>query len=195
MTFPPDFTMPKEKTVTAQAAAQSIAGLAPARRVVVQAGGCAGLWPLALAHYFAHVVTFEPDAQNFTCLRANVAARPNISAFDYALGNEAKLVGLTRPKPGAGLWRIDGDGDVQMIRLDDFVADLTVDALVLDVEGSEVAALKGAETLIATHRPLLWFEFLHHTEAIEAVLAEYGYTPPERGLGGDCYSVHSSRAH
>lgn len=192
MTYPPDFTYPHEKLATAARAAQSIAGLASGHRGVVQAGGCSGMWPLALAPYFERVYTFEPEPMNVQCLRANVADARNISASACAVGDRRASVGLTRPKVQAGLWRVDGDGDIPMVRLDDVVDD-AVDAIVLDVEGFEVQALRGAERLIAEHRPLLWFEFLHHIEAIEAFLAAHGYMKPMHGMGGDCYSIHATR--
>lgn len=193
MTYPPDLTRPQEKTVTAQVAAQAIADLVPLRRVVVQAGGCAGLWPLALAHYFDKVFTFEPAPQNFACLRANIAAAPNVVAARCALGDRCASVGLARDKAQAGLWRVEGEGAVAMVPLDDVLGDTPVDALVLDIEGSEVQALCGAARLIATHRPVLWFEFLHHTTAIEDFLRAHDYTAPLTGIGGDCFSVHTSR--
>jgi FkbM family methyltransferase len=190
--YPPDFTFPKEKTVTAEVAAHTIATMASDHRVVVQAGGCSGLWPLALAKHFKQVYTFEPATINFKCLKANVASVGNIAAFPCALGDKRQGVGLTRPKVGAGLWRVDGDGDVPMVPLDDILGDVVVDAIVLDVEGSEVQALRGAERLITAHRPLLWFENIHNTQAIEAFVMAHGYTVPARGVGGDCYSIHTS---
>lgn len=193
MVFPPDFTYPHQKVITAHVAAQCIAGLVSEHRAVVQAGGCSGLWPLALAHYFDHVYTFEPAPTNFRYLQANIVSTPNISARECALGDTQAWVGLTRPKPHAGIWRVSGDGEVLMEPLDDVVGDEPIDAIVLDVEGSEVAALRGAERVITTHRPLLWFEYLSHTDEIDAVLAGYGYAPAARGIGGDCYSVHRTR--
>lgn len=193
--FPPDFTGPVLKTATARCAAESIANLAPARRAVVQAGGCSGLWPLVLAMHFERVYTFEPAPTNFECLRMNIADTPTISAFAGALGATSRYVGMTRPKPKAGLWRVEGEGDIPMVALDHFLGDVAVDAIVLDVEGSEVSALQGAVRLIDAYRPLLWFEAIHNTDALEAFVAAHGYTRPARGMGGDCYSVHTSRVH
>lgn len=193
MTYPPDFTFPAQKQLTAYAVAQTIADLVPDRRAVVQAGGCAGLWPLALAHYFDHVYTFEPEPSNFQCLKANVADVPNVVACSCALGEAHKRVGMTRPKAGAGLWQVSGPGPIQMVPLDDVLGDTAIDAIVLDVEGAEVQVLRGATRVIAAHRPLLWFEFLHHVEAITAFLDAHGYAPPVQGIGGDAYSVHRSR--
>lgn len=186
--YPPDFTRPGEKWFTAQLVAGAVARLAPGRRTVVQAGGCSGLWPLALAIGFARVYTFEPEPQNFACLAANVAHTPQIIAQQAALGATRGRVGLTRPRVGAGLWRVEGTGTIPRVALDD-VLDEPIDAIVLDVEGSEVQALQGAARLIATHRPLLWFEFLHQRAAIVDWLAGVGYTVPRPGVGQDWYSV------
>lgn len=193
MTFPPDFTFPKDKIVTAHVAAKMIADLLPERRTVVQAGGCAGLWPLALAHYFPRVYTFEPAPANFACLKANVAETPTIVAVQAALGATFGRVGLTRPRPKAGLWRVEGDGDIPLVPLDAVLGETPIDALVLDVEGSELAALRGAERLIARDHPLLWFEFTDHTAELTAFLADHGYGSRTKGVGGDMYSVHASR--
>lgn len=189
MTFPPDFTYPHSKIATAQMAAQVIGTLAPRKRVVVQAGGCSGLWPIALSRYFERVYTCEPDAVNFQCLQANVASIPNIVASQCALGDRRASVGLTRSKPQAGLWQVDGDGDIPMVPLDELIFSNAVDAIVLDVEGYELQALTGAEKLIADNRPLLWFEFLNHESEIEAFLRDHGYSSPKHGIGGDRYSV------
>ena len=192
MIFPPDFTYPAEKTAAASVAACVIAARSPRRGAVVQAGGCAGLWPLALADHFQQVFTFEPDPENFRCLRANVRSTPTISAYDYAVRDVRGYVGLTRPKPKAGLWQVEGDGDIKAIALDDVLLDIAVDAIVLDVEGSEPAALRGATRLIVMHRPLLWFEYLHHTDAIDTFLGAHGYVPAHPAFGSDYYSVHAS---
>lgn len=170
--------------------AQVIAALVPQRRAVVQAGGCAGMWPLALAKRFDHVYTFEPDPVNAACLQDNVADVANITAYACALGDQAQRVGLTRPKPGAGLWRVDGLGDIPVVVLDTLLPDIAVDALVLDVEGSELAALRGAERLVNTHRPLLWLEFTSNVAAIESWVVAHGYPQPTPAFGRDRYSVY-----
>lgn len=193
MTVPPDFHALRQKQVTAHVAARMIATLVVRRGAVVQAGGCAGLWPLALSHYFSRVYTFEPDPVNFQCLKANVAAAPQVVAMPCALGETFRSVGLTRPKAGAGLWRVEGEGAIPMVPLDAVCGTTPIDALVLDVEGSEVQAWQGAAGIIATHRPLLWFEALQHQTALTEALDAYGYAPPHPGIGGDWYSVHRSR--
>ncbi len=192
MIYPPDFTHPKDKTVAAHVAARMISDLVSQRRAVVQAGGCAGLWPLALSMYFDRVYTCEPDPTNFKCLWENIAETPSISAFQCAIGETYAHVGLTRPKAKAGLWRVDGDGDIPMLPLDDILGPIAVDAIVLDVEGYEAHALKGAERLITENHPLLWFEYNHNQAEIDSFLVSHGYAPAVQGVGGDKYSLHAS---
>ncbi len=77
-----------------------------------------------------------------------------------------------------------------MTTIDDAIGDIPIDAIVLDVEGLEVMALRGAERTIAAHHPLIWCEFLHNTVEIESFLRDHGYTAPVKALGGDVYSTH-----
>jgi FkbM family methyltransferase len=185
--WPPDFTYRESKLHIAELAAARIAALSPQRRVVVQAGGCAGLWPRALAKHFEAVYTFEPEATNFQCLVHN-CDNPCIYPFRIALGDRPRTAGLDRHKAGAGLWRLAGDGSIPVLTLDSFCLP-ACDALVLDVEGSELDVLRGAGRTIATHRPLLWFEFMHGTDALAAWLSDHGYDRPRLGLQNDWYSL------
>ena len=89
MQWPPYFKVPGAKAHLALFGAGIIASLSdPRRRNVIQAGGCAGLWPLALSSLFDHVYTFEAGPTNFTCLQYNIRGVSNITAYDYALAQE-----------------------------------------------------------------------------------------------------------
>lgn len=192
--WPPDFIGKQRKALVAEEAAAMIARLCPWRRSVVQAGGCAGLWPIALAQYFNTVFTFEPQADNFRCLLQNIHGHGNIYAYQGALGAALGKIGLMRTQAGAGLWRVTGEGDISMVTLDSCVRYRTmVDALVLDVEGSELEALQGAEQTIDRCRPLLWFEFRTHKAEIQAWLRAHDYSWPVAGLGRDKYSLPIDR--
>jgi FkbM family methyltransferase len=188
MRVPPEMRLPAVKAGIAAYAAETLRLLVPDRRVVVQAGGCVGIWPLALAQTFDRVYTAEPAPENFALLAENIADTPSITAWPVALGAETRGVGLARPKPMPGLWRVAGDGPIPMVRLDAILPDGPVDAIVLDVEGSELAAWQGAEALLARWQPLLWFEAREHTAALEAFLAAHGYGRPQRGIGWDWFS-------
>jgi FkbM family methyltransferase len=203
--LPPYFRFPDRKWGVAMYAAGALRVLAPPNRTVVQAGGCAGFWPLSLSYMFDHVYTFEPDSANFECLRHNIQYRPNITAFHGALSDTQRLIGLTRPrlgaeswrvdeeKLGAGLWKVEGVGDIQAVTLDTHLIDVPVDALVLDIEGHEPQALRGAERTIMKYRPLIWMEFKYNQAELQTWMSEHDYGLPRPGLGNDGYWLPMER--
>lgn len=134
----------------------------PGRSVVVQAGGNLGLYPRALAKQFATVYTFEPSGDNFAKLMQNAPA-PNIVKIQAALGDTARLVGIStqrrdgKPNNHEGIVHVSGNGSIPMLRLDDFRLPV-VDLLYLDLEGYELFALWGAVETINRCRPVLAIE-------------------------------------
>lgn len=127
------------------------------RRLCVQAGGMIGLWPQRLARSFEKVLTFEPDEACLSALRKNVTAT-NVMAFGDALGETASHA-VMRRAPSAGSWRIRNDGDcgVQVVTIDQIKLP-SCDAIILDIEGGEIAALRGAADTINRFRPVLMVE-------------------------------------
>lgn len=130
----------------------------------VQAGGNLGIFPKYLARYFETVYTFEPDPAIFQALCAN-APEPNIVKFQAAVGNQRGLVGLARSrrdgKPEAfiheGITHVSGGGVVPTLRIDDLAVPVC-DLLVVDIEGWELHALRGAYGTIARCQPVIVVE-------------------------------------
>jgi len=168
------------------------------RNMVIQAGGAMGLYPLMLADHFQRVVTFEPDPENWDCLRANLKARDGlkrINAWHAALGATPGECVMDRPNPlNCGANRtVQGEGDIPVLTIDGMRWTGKIDAIWLDVEGSELAALKGAEQTIREHSPVIVTEELGNGERygvgptdIEDWLATLGYER-EAGVGNDRY--------
>ena len=127
------------------------------RGIVVQAGGNVGILANALAQHFAHVYTFEPDADNFACLDHNVVAK-NVTKRQAALGaSSASGVSLEKMPNNCGSHNINGVGSIPVATIDEL--DLpSCDLIVLDVEGYELFALRGAEQTIAIFRPTVVLE-------------------------------------
>lgn len=151
-------------------------GLCKQRDQVVQAGGHAGIWPLELAKTFKTVHTFEPEPALFECLKRNTDGT-GIKVWDKALGEFVGEVKL-RPHCSAGSWRVsDEQGKVPVKQITVDSLGLTkCNALILDIEGYEPQALRGAAQTIARCRPVIHVEMLPRArEAIAAVLSEFGY--------------------
>jgi FkbM family methyltransferase len=137
----------------------------PSRRVCVQAGGNCGQLVRELAGLFEAVYTFEPDPQNFVALSVNTADCPNVFRFQAALGDDATrgvLRGMANgddrhPDDNCGALFMSGRGLIPTLEIDD-LALTAVDLIMLDIEGGELAALRGARRTICTSNPLVIFE-------------------------------------
>lgn len=149
------------------------------KRRVIQAGGCCGLYPKLLSQMFETVITFEPDPVNYYFMKKNLEKITNdIVTFPYALGNENKAVSLNNSsRHNVGTHSIDdtkNDGDVRMVRLDDFYDDIkNVGLLWFDLEGYELNALRGARQLIINNKPMIGIE--RASSGVREFLSELGY--------------------
>jgi FkbM family methyltransferase len=169
------------------------------RDCIVQAGANVGVYPLALADHFAEVITCEPDLTNFECLRKNLAARDSlgrviVGAEPAAWGDAAGICAPVEVQAlNCGAHRVDfGSGPVRVLTIDSLLAGaLACDAIWLDIEGSELAALKGGAATIERFSPVIAVEDkgLHRAfgvedGALQAWLAERGYVEIDR-IGND----------
>lgn len=156
------------------------------RRVAVQAGGNLGIFPKALAREFETVYTFEPAADLFLKLVAN-APEKNIIKIQAALGDVAKLVGLSRVRRDGktdnheGITHVAGAGNIPTLPLDALRLPVC-DLLYLDVEGYELFALWGAHDTIRRCRPVIaveinqGIEFVGYSrEDVRTCIRDHGY--------------------
>ena len=128
------------------------------RRIVVQAGGNCGMYPLLHSMQFEYVFTFEPDPVNFYCLANNCKAS-KIFKFNTAVGDKAKALGLgVLTTENVGMHKI-GAGSLIVYAITIDSLDLPYLSLLhLDVEGYELPALRGAENSIKRCRPVIALE-------------------------------------
>lgn len=125
----------------------------------VQAGGNVGQFPRVLCERFDQVFTFEPHADNMACLRVNA---PDAIALQAGLGERAGLAGMMMAGSNCGAHWLVGDGPVPVLPLD--ALGLTeVSFLQLDIEGGEMAAIRGAAATIGRCRPVIMVEDCGHS--------------------------------
>ncbi len=159
------------------------------RKVLIQAGGCVGLYPIEQTSNFQNVFTFEPDPENFACLVKNLefygcAAFPR----QQALWSENKVIGLNRRKYATH--QVDETGAVEIIgiTIDHFCDEtgVTPNAFQLDVEGKEIEVLKGATETIWRCRPVIQVEELPSDDGqVEEFLLALGYKIVPKKFGKD----------
>lgn len=146
--------------------------------LVVQAGGCLGMYPRLLSDIFDMVYTFEPDALNFYCLNLN-CQKSNIIKFNCALGAEHQTISLNRTdEENVGTFRVidEGNDKIPVLRLDDLGLQ-ACDMLCLDIEGYEINALMGATNTILMFKPVIVCERANTT--VTNFLEAMGYIQQE----------------
>jgi len=136
---------------------------------VVEAGANIGAHTIELSRLVepgGAVVAIEPQRLVFQTLCANVAlnSRPNVLALQIAVGAEDGTILVPVLPPGqfgnfggVSLTNVQQGESVSLRRLDT-IGLAHCHVIKLDVEGMEVEALRGAEALIARHRPTIYAE-------------------------------------
>lgn len=165
-------------------------------QVIFDVGAHIGWYALHVAARFpsARVFAFEPVNRSAELLRANVATNrmTNITVFDIGLSDCASKATMFVPDgvpTAASAADLTGRGKVEAVdfrRLDDVVCELEVAPAVIkiDVEGAELAVLRGAVETLKAHRPAVFCEMLrkwsaahgsHPNEAL-AFMTDLGYS-------------------
>lgn len=137
--------------------------------VVLQAGGCYGLYPLILAPFFRSVITFEPDPFNFRFLERNLEKCNTVLTLNAALGVKDGEAYVHRypSNPGGSCIQPEGRHLVEVCQGDRLFLqfpEMRIGMIQLDVEGRELEVLQGLEGVIHRDRPLLMYEHCHDPE-------------------------------
>lgn len=111
------------------------------------------------------VISFEPLRIIYQQLNGNVFLNDlrNVYCVNAAIGNENKMiqmdfVDVDATQINIGATKVGTGGDVvEMIRIDDIISN-GVSFMKVDVQGSELLLLAGAETLIKNSRPIMFVE-------------------------------------
>lgn len=136
------------------------------RHCVVQAGGNLGQWPAYLARLFEEVHTFEASRENYACLAKNISNLRNVMHRHAALGGEAGKAQFAHDPENCEAGHVSADGyEVPMIAIDHL--GLRPSLILLDVEGAELEALKGAGDTLRANAPVVLCEVRHGPTATE----------------------------
>ena len=167
---------------------------AGAGAVFIDAGANIGVFSrFALAQGAGRVVSFEPSPATAECLRRNLAkeiASGQATVLEQGLWDSTTRLSFNtsnRENPGGHSIQEQGGGDVSVpvVSIDELWPSLGLDRLdfiKMDIEGSEVRALRGARETISRFRPQLCIAtehtddlFANATEVIKAVSAFGNY--------------------
>lgn len=151
------------------------------KRTIIQAGGNCGLYANLHAEWFDTVVTIEPDPINFRCLAMN-CTNPRILPLRAALADTCgRRVGMVGGYQNCGARQTAEGSEIRTLTIDALGLD-DVDCIHLDVEGDEMAAIRGAAATIARCRPAIVLELNERAvekgwgeAALAAKLTSFGY--------------------
>lgn len=164
--------------------------------VVLDIGANIGFHTLMFARFVGdkgRVYAFEPDPTNFALLEKNVRANgyQNVEPVRKALSDQNGKIQLYLSKNNKGMHRIyksrycDESIEVDMVRLDDYFEHYEgkISFIKMDVEGAEMAVLKGMSTLLRKNRAPMLIEFAPYAlkefgtepEALLKLIEGYGY--------------------
>lgn len=132
---------------------------------------------LAKSEKVNHVFAFEPDATNYYNLELNISLNKlydKVSYYGRAITNTNGYTKLYKCNDNDGMHRIYQSKwcsheytNVETNRIDDFkyINARKIHFIKLDIEGSELGALKGMEQLLKRDHPTMMLEF--HPPSIE----------------------------
>ena len=131
-------------------------------------------------NYFEEVYTFEPEPNNFRCLRLN-CTDIKYHIYNVGLGKTISNADIIHPKgkkrSNMGVWQTieNPDGAVKLITIDSLNLPYC-DLIHLDIEEFESMALEGAQQTIEKFRPVIILEEGHGGEVAE----RFGYKLSEK---------------
>lgn len=108
------------------------------------------------------VIGYEADPKNYGLLRLNLLLNDvrNAQVHNLAVGEEPGRVTIRHRSDNTGNSQVGdaagpvGGGSVEMVRLDDHFGDLDLDLVVMDIEGYEPRAIRGASRTLGRARYL-----------------------------------------
>jgi len=140
----------------------AIVALCCETRVCVQAGGNFGIFPHYLSKKFDSVISFEPCPEVYELCKKNIQGRDNIRLIGKGLSDFVGSCSMVRgPKENYGASHVNfsDEGGIPVTTIDSELAgEEACDLILLDVEGAEYRALKGAVNTIRKYRPVIVLE-------------------------------------
>lgn len=125
-----------------------------------------------------HAYVLEPNPEQFAVSKKTLNGYPGVEFYQYGLYDKDTTIGFDLCGGDAGSAKLSESGElsIEVRRLDDLLQDKKVTFIKMDIEGSELAALKGAEQIIRRQKPKLAICIYHKLEdvwKIPGLILEY----------------------
>ena len=104
---------------------------------------------------------FEPDPENFSKLVRTLKPISNSFCWPCGVFSSNKILKFSSGGDTGSAISDEGDISIQCVALDDVIPNCSPNLIKFDIEGSEQAALKGAQNLISKYRPMMAISVYH----------------------------------
>lgn len=119
---------------------------------------------------FDHIYCFEPDPLCEDILSRIIHENGNgkIEYIKKGTWDKSTTLHFNSDKVDSGLSKVDSSGEINIdvVSLDEYIRDSRVTYIKMDIEGSELATLHGAETIIRNQHPKLAICIYHKDDDI-----------------------------
>lgn len=117
---------------------------------------------------YGKIYAFEADEANTVKMRENLKGKPNIEILSKGVFDHTGTLCFEAGNQTSS--KISSDGiKIEITTIDEVVGDDNVTLIKMDIEGSELAALKGAEKTIKRCKPKLAICVYHKTEDLVTI--------------------------
>lgn len=109
------------------------------------------------SQHYDSIYAFEPDLNNYLKLKENIEARgiKDVKLFQKGVWNKRDILNFSSPVSPASHISENGGCQIEVDSIDNVVADGKATIIKMDIEGAELTALKGAQTVITRERSKL----------------------------------------
>jgi len=123
------------------------------------------------------VAAFEPDMKNFQALISSTQTSSlfrekevKVLLWPCGVWNESTTLRFNAEQTSSSHVDESGEDMIQVVALDDVLQQFATDFIKMDIEGAELAALKGARSLIEKNCPALAICVYHHPAHLWEIL-------------------------
>ncbi len=110
---------------------------------------------------YDRVLAFEPDPKTFERLAHNLKALPKVEVFNYGLHSARGTLSFNNDGSRGAIISADGECHVQVTSVDEVLKGDRASFIKMNIEGAELAALKGSAKTIAKWRPKMAISVYH----------------------------------
>lgn len=103
----------------------------------------------------AKIIAFEPDLRNYKYCVERLRGFKNVSVVNKGISDKNVISHFADGMGKSSVFSDEGTSSVELVKLDNVLAEDNIGYIKMDIEGEELNALKGARTIIEKHKPML----------------------------------------